>query len=509
MQTFDLAIERRRAGQRGSALLIVFVFAAFVAIMLYKEMPVTLFEAKRQKEQLLIDRGNEYKRGIKLFVIRNRTFPTSLDQLEKFNNVRYIRHRFKDPMTGGDEWRLIHVTGPGFVLTDSKVNPLKKVDDKTGLGTSAASAGAAADPNQPGGGASASEQAPQQQNTQPTVDSVAYVTPGQPVVYHLYPNQATAQNQAAGQNQIPGQPSAQNPAAPRSRPAVPAGNFAAQQQVASQIAAEENNEKPPGAMPEMFTADGSSEPIEQDSAEQVEDAVPDQAGEQPLMTPGARPPGGALPEQAAPMQNPAMPNPGMPNPAMQQNGSSQSNPVTPRIAAALGNGAQQASDPAAVSPEGMAAVQNMLRRGGTVPAGSATASNRTTISSGAIAGVASKATGKSIKQIDKQTDYSKWEFVYDPQKEPKVVAGSIGSGMAGGVANGAGTSLGGSQNGLGNSSSGFGNSNSGFGNSSSGFGNSNSGSGNSRGGFGGSSSGFGSSPASAPAGGEPAANDTN
>lgn len=508
MQTSDLAIERRRAGQRGSALLIVFVFAAFVAIMLYKEMPVTLFEAKRQKEQLLIDRGNEYKRGIKLFVIRNRTFPTSLDQLEKFNNVRYIRHRFKDPMTGGDEWRLIHVSGPGFVLTDSKVNPLKKVDGTTRLGAVASGGSAGTETNQPAGTASQSDQAVQQQNTPPAVDSVAYVTPGQPVVYHLYPNQTTGQNQAAGQNPATPQGTAQLAAGPGSRPAVPAANFAAQQQVAAQAPADADNENPTSSLPEMLTSGGSPEVGEQDNSEIAADPVPDQVGEQPVERAGEQPPSrpaaGALPQQPA----------GIQNPPMQQNPGSQSNPANPRIAAALGNNPQQQNgDPAAVSPEGMAAVQNMLRRGGTVPTGSATASNRTSISSGAIAGVASKATGKSIKQIDKQTDYSKWEFVYDPQKEPKVIAGSIGSGMAGGVANGTGSSFGGSQNGPGNATSGFGNSNSGFGSQSSSFGNSSSGfgsgsSGTSRSGFGASSSGFGNSPGSAPPS-QPTSNDTN
>ena len=52
-----------KSGERGSALLIVFVFAAAVAIMLYMEMPVAVFEAQREKEQLLIDLGNEYAHG--------------------------------------------------------------------------------------------------------------------------------------------------------------------------------------------------------------------------------------------------------------------------------------------------------------------------------------------------------------------------------------------------------------------------------------------------------------
>ena len=57
--------DRSTNSEKGSALLIVFLFAAFVAIMLYREMPVAAFEAKRQQEQMLIDRGDQYKRGVK------------------------------------------------------------------------------------------------------------------------------------------------------------------------------------------------------------------------------------------------------------------------------------------------------------------------------------------------------------------------------------------------------------------------------------------------------------
>src|SRR5690242_21585720 len=99
----------RRHSQRGSALLIVFVFAAFVAIMLYREMPVFAFEAQRQKEEMLIDRGAQYKRGVKLFYKKFGMYPASLDQLENTNRLRFLRHRFKDPLTGKDDWRLLHI----------------------------------------------------------------------------------------------------------------------------------------------------------------------------------------------------------------------------------------------------------------------------------------------------------------------------------------------------------------------------------------------------------------
>ncbi|MBV9266348.1 MAG: hypothetical protein JO061_09295, partial [Acidobacteriaceae bacterium] len=79
-------------GERGSALLIVFVFAAVIAIMLYREMPVSLFEAQRQKEQLLIDRGHEYQRAVQLYYRKfHGQYPNNIEQLENTNSMRFLR----------------------------------------------------------------------------------------------------------------------------------------------------------------------------------------------------------------------------------------------------------------------------------------------------------------------------------------------------------------------------------------------------------------------------------
>jgi hypothetical protein len=131
---------RVRGNQRGSALLIVFLFAAIIAIMLYKEMPVVAFEAQRQKEQLLIDRGNEYKHAIRLYVRKFGTFPSGIEALEDTNRMRFLRHKFTDPLTGKDDWRLLHA-GPGGVILDSKVktNTNTLNGNSSGTGTNAAS----------------------------------------------------------------------------------------------------------------------------------------------------------------------------------------------------------------------------------------------------------------------------------------------------------------------------------------------------------------------------------
>ncbi len=108
--------------QRGFALLLVFLLASAVALMLYRQMPREAFESERDKEQMLIDRGEQYKRAIYLYYVQNnRQWPTKIEDLESTNNHRYLRHRYVDPYTGKDEWRLVHTNGT--FLTDSLVTP--------------------------------------------------------------------------------------------------------------------------------------------------------------------------------------------------------------------------------------------------------------------------------------------------------------------------------------------------------------------------------------------------
>jgi type II secretory pathway pseudopilin PulG len=108
---------RRKGRESGFALLWVLAAAAIIAIMLYAEMPRVAFEGQRIKEGDLIARGEQYRRAIKLFFNRFGRYPPSIEALENTNNIRFLRRRYKDPMTGKDDWRLIHVSAGGF--TDS------------------------------------------------------------------------------------------------------------------------------------------------------------------------------------------------------------------------------------------------------------------------------------------------------------------------------------------------------------------------------------------------------
>ncbi len=135
--------------ERGSALLIIFVMAAFIAIMLYMEMPVAVFEAQRNKEQLLIDRGNEYARAAKLYFRKVGQYPPTIDAMENTNRLRFLRKRYKDPFTGKDDWRQLHAA-PNGMLTDSKVKPIS--NNIAGIGNSNPNANSQNAGNSPFGG---------------------------------------------------------------------------------------------------------------------------------------------------------------------------------------------------------------------------------------------------------------------------------------------------------------------------------------------------------------------
>ena len=123
----------RRRNESGFAMLLVLLMAAAIAIMLYLEIPRVAFESQRQKEQLLIERGEQYKRAIQLFVKTANRWPAKIEDLENFNRRRFLRHRYIDPLTGKDEWRLIHIQNG--VLTDSALNKQKQGGQKEASST--------------------------------------------------------------------------------------------------------------------------------------------------------------------------------------------------------------------------------------------------------------------------------------------------------------------------------------------------------------------------------------
>lgn len=103
--------------ESGYLLLFVLFLAALLLIALAVAAPRIATSIQRDKEIELVHRGEQYRRAIKLYYRKFGTYPTSIDQLVNTNNIRFLRKRYTDPITGKDDWRLIH-------LGQAKVPPL-------------------------------------------------------------------------------------------------------------------------------------------------------------------------------------------------------------------------------------------------------------------------------------------------------------------------------------------------------------------------------------------------
>jgi type II secretory pathway pseudopilin PulG len=233
---------KRRRKDSGFAMLLVFLMAACVAITLYVEVPRVAFQAERQRESMLVDRGNQFKRAIQVFVtdkINNPThrYPASIDEMESFNNHRYLRRRYLDPMTGKDEWRLVHINGG--VLTDSVTTQAKPAGGNGQSGSTMPATGdylsqqASLDP---GEGASATGGVTRAMNRRPSDGGGAPSDPNNPGALPgmpgdpngTNPNGSPSTNPNGSSSSIPGAPGAN----PNGFPGIPGQSASAGQQQA-------------------------------------------------------------------------------------------------------------------------------------------------------------------------------------------------------------------------------------------------------------------------------------
>ena len=93
--------------EQGSMLLGLVVAIFLILLVLGIAAPKVAKELRREREVEAMHRGNQYVRAIQLFYRKIGHYPGSLEQLEKTNNIRFLRQRYLDPFTGKADWRLI------------------------------------------------------------------------------------------------------------------------------------------------------------------------------------------------------------------------------------------------------------------------------------------------------------------------------------------------------------------------------------------------------------------
>lgn len=84
-------------------LLIIALMTIFAAAIL----PEITFEIKRDREEEMIHRGVQYSRAIRAYYKKFGRYPAKIEDLENTNQLRFLRKRYKDPLTNKD-FRLLH-----------------------------------------------------------------------------------------------------------------------------------------------------------------------------------------------------------------------------------------------------------------------------------------------------------------------------------------------------------------------------------------------------------------
>jgi type II secretory pathway pseudopilin PulG len=96
-------------GEQGFMLVGLIVAIFLILLALSVAAPKVAEELRREREVEAVHRGNQYVRAIRLYYRKTHAYPGSIEQLEKTNNIRFLRQQYVDPMTGKADWRLIHV----------------------------------------------------------------------------------------------------------------------------------------------------------------------------------------------------------------------------------------------------------------------------------------------------------------------------------------------------------------------------------------------------------------
>ncbi|MGC1450519.1 MAG: hypothetical protein WA830_10815 [Candidatus Sulfotelmatobacter sp.] len=96
-----------RRSEAGYAMLTLLLTMALVAIFAGALVTSITFDIKRDREEEMVHRGVQYSRAIRAYYKKFGRYPSKMEDLESANNLRFLRKRYKDPLTGQD-FKLLH-----------------------------------------------------------------------------------------------------------------------------------------------------------------------------------------------------------------------------------------------------------------------------------------------------------------------------------------------------------------------------------------------------------------
>ena len=98
----------RKPSEEGYILIGVIILLALFIIAMLVAAPRIAASIQRDREVETMHRGKQYIRAIQLYYRKFNRYPPSIDALVKTNEIRFLRKRYTDPITGKDDWKPIN-----------------------------------------------------------------------------------------------------------------------------------------------------------------------------------------------------------------------------------------------------------------------------------------------------------------------------------------------------------------------------------------------------------------
>jgi type II secretory pathway pseudopilin PulG len=92
----------RHSPEQGYVLLMLLLMMAVMGIVAATMVTSLKFEMQRDREEEMIHRGVQYSRAIRAYYKKFGRYPATIENLENTNQLRFLRKRYKDPLTGKD-----------------------------------------------------------------------------------------------------------------------------------------------------------------------------------------------------------------------------------------------------------------------------------------------------------------------------------------------------------------------------------------------------------------------
>jgi type II secretory pathway pseudopilin PulG len=145
-----------RPSEQGYLMVAVIFMLALLVIAMAVAAPRVRDDIQRDREVETMHRGKQYIRAIRLYYRKFHAYPPNVDALVKTNDIRFLRKKYIDPMTGKDDWKPIlfgqnkQPTMFGFFGQPLGGSTIAGTGPAGGNGLQGAQGGAFNQPGQPG-----------------------------------------------------------------------------------------------------------------------------------------------------------------------------------------------------------------------------------------------------------------------------------------------------------------------------------------------------------------------